>query len=83
MVCLHFAEDKYNRVHEALLSLHGPGDWENHLCILKPEDVQSFQGLEFDANMLMAVGEGHRVMSWIWLTEGGLGDGSDKDIIEG
>ncbi|KAK0234782.1 hypothetical protein EDD85DRAFT_774334, partial [Armillaria nabsnona] len=28
------------------------------------------------------VGEGHCIMLWIWLVEGGLRDGSEKDMIE-
>lgn len=41
------------------------------------------QGSDFNADVLLSVGEGRRVMSWIWLVEGGLGDGSEKDVIEG
>ncbi len=67
----------------ALFALRGPGDWESHLRVLNPGDVQSFQGSDFNADILLSVGEGHRVMSWIWLVEGGLGDGSEKDVIEG
>lgn len=78
-----FAEKKYNQARAALLSLHGLGDWENCLRVLKPDDVQSFQGLDFNIDVLMAIGEGRRVMSWIWLVEGGLGNGSDEDLIEG
>ncbi|KAK0432107.1 hypothetical protein EV421DRAFT_1719756, partial [Armillaria borealis] len=82
MVRSHFAVEKYNRARVALFSLRGPGDWESRLRILKPEDVQSFQGSDFNPDVLMAVGEGRWVMSWIWLVEGGLGDGSDEDLIE-
>lgn len=66
--------DKYNCVQAALLSLCAPGNWENCLHVLKPEDVQSFQRLDFNADMLMAIGEGQQAMSWIWLVEGRLGE---------
>ncbi|KAK0191532.1 hypothetical protein F5146DRAFT_1138355 [Armillaria mellea] len=33
-------------------------------------------------DVLLAMSEGHQVMSWIWLVEGGLGDGSKTDMIE-
>ncbi|SJL18909.1 uncharacterized protein ARMOST_22511 [Armillaria ostoyae] len=77
-----FAEEKYRRGREALLGLRGPGIWESRLRPLQNADVESMAGSDFEVDQLLPLGEGHRVISWIWLTEASLGDGSDKDLIQ-
>lgn len=78
-----FAEEKYRRARKALLRLRGPGIWESRLRPLENADVVSMAGSDFDVDQLLPLGEGHRVISWIWLTEASLGDGSDKDLLQG
>ncbi len=63
--------------------MRGPGEWEKKLRKLENADVVSMAGADFDVDALLPLGEGHRVISWIWLTEGSLGDGSDEDLIKG
>ncbi len=70
-------------MHMALFSLKGPGMWEARLRPLEKADVQSMTRADLEMDKLFALGEGHRVISWIWLTEGNLGDGSDEDLIQG
>ncbi|KAK0227247.1 hypothetical protein EDD85DRAFT_776868 [Armillaria nabsnona] len=45
-------------------------------------NVVSMAGADFDVDTLLPLGEGHHVISWIWLTEGSMGDGNDEDLIK-
>ncbi|KAK0435877.1 hypothetical protein EV421DRAFT_1739936 [Armillaria borealis] len=55
------------------------GTGANHLC----SSNGAAPGSDFNVDVLLSVGEGRRVMSWIWLVEGGLGNSSDTDMIKG
>ncbi len=89
---------KYQVAREALLSLKGTGAWETELQVLQESDIVSLEGAEFmvedptatcrkgrygvqQAGM-SSVGEGYKVISWIWTVEGALGDGSNERLHE-
>lgn len=89
---------KYQVAREALLSLKGTGAWETELQVLQERDVVSLEGAEFTVEDPIAtrgkgrygaqqagtssVGEGYKVVPWIWTIEGVLGDGSNEQLHE-
>ncbi|KAK0232589.1 hypothetical protein IW262DRAFT_1451048 [Armillaria fumosa] len=48
--CLDITITKYNVTRAALLSLHGPGEWEKRLRIMTQADVTSIEGAVFSIN---------------------------------
>ncbi|KAK0476553.1 hypothetical protein EDD18DRAFT_1115322 [Armillaria luteobubalina] len=96
----HLAGAKYNATRDALLSLKGPGQWEEELRVLCHSDMVSLHGSLLEINeddeeedaegnkrkkrprlgSPREAGEGHWEISWIWMQEGALGDGSNKDL---
>lgn len=86
---IHRMANKYRRARKAIMSLLGPGEWEEELKELKAEDLR---GLEDDdvvteerkreqrrkrrkKNNLPTPAEGSRVQSWIW---SGVSEGNSQ-----
>ncbi|PBK98415.1 hypothetical protein ARMGADRAFT_920358, partial [Armillaria gallica] len=67
---------------QVLLNLRGPGEWEKKLQWLENANMVSMARADFDVDTLLPLGERHHVISWIWLTEGNMGDGNDEDLIK-
>ena len=54
------------------LTLTGPGEWETVLKPLESKDIQSLAAPEDDGigTHREGLGEGHRTLSWIWISAG-------------
>ncbi|PBK91177.1 hypothetical protein ARMGADRAFT_933034 [Armillaria gallica] len=87
---------KYQVTHITLVKLKGLGAWTDTLQVLEEKDVMSLEGAEFMVDNPMgskgcysmqaqgagSVGQGYKVVSWIWTVEGALGDGSEEHLHE-
>jgi hypothetical protein len=64
--------------------LAGPGEWETILKHLCPQDVRSLSTPEDNAEQTgrPGLGEGHRTLSWIWITASSV-DSDSPDMHEG
>lgn len=76
---------RYRAARKYHLILAGPGEWENVLKPLQPQDIRSLSATEDDAIRTRrdGLGEGHRTLSWIWITAGTPHANDTSDMDEG
>jgi hypothetical protein len=63
---------KYRAARAAYLMLTGHGDWENTLKPLQQQDIRPLSAPEEVGERMQGdgLGEGHRTLSWIWISAG-------------
>lgn len=82
-VKIDLAAERYRYARQAYLQLVGPGEWEQMLKVLNKSDIRSMaEDEDEEGRKQSGPCEGHRLVSWIWMTRGASTDG-DSEMHEG
>lgn len=76
------ARERYTFCRAALAKLKGDDvTWMEEFKELRVEHCIDLQGAEYDIDILLPLGQGTYVMSWIWTVPGALEDGSSTQLM--